>query len=127
MDQTLTKYEIAKEKNIPLPDVNELTFHYLCGNLSEFIFKPKTPHPNFNLSWRPELKDFEKALEQELVVKRNENMAKTIMQEIQLLNSKEKKLFFTIGAGLCYRVCQLLITVFQTYAFNHNSSFYHVR
>ena len=101
LNHVLTKYDLARQGKISLPDAYELTYHYLCGNLSEFMFSSKNLIINSTPTSSQHLRDFEKSLIQELLFKRNKNMANKIIQEIKNTGlNKEKKMFFTIGAGL---------------------------
>ena len=96
------KYDLARQGKITLPDAYDLTYHYLCGNLSEFMFPSNNRLIiNSTQTSSQDLQDFEKSLTQELLVKRNKNMADKIIQEIQYTDlNKRKRMFFTIGAGL---------------------------
>lgn len=98
LNEMLTKYNLEREDKISLPTTNILTYHYLCGNLSKFIF----PHNDNEIkstqnSRKQAIKEFEKSLTQELLLKRNQKMAENIIKEVQ--GGSGKRMFFAIGAG----------------------------
>lgn len=84
LNKTLTKYNLARMGKLKLPASSDLTYHYLCGNLSKFVFQQ-------------EMDDFEESLTQEMILKRNLKMTQRIIKEIR--STRNKRMFFAIGAA----------------------------
>lgn len=103
----LTKYNLTREGKMSLPTANELTFNYLCGNLSKFIFANNDIElKSIEGSKKQAIQDFEESFIQELLLKRNQKMAENIIKEVQAAGTaKRKRLFFAIGAGLYFYFC----------------------
>lgn len=98
----LTKYNLAREGKLRLPQPNQLTYQYLCGSLSEFIFPPQDVRLKSSSTFMQEAKeDFEESLTRALLQKRNQNMVAKIIKELRSGGSRqEKRMFFAIGAGI---------------------------
>lgn len=106
LDELLTRYDIErKEKNNKPEETNHLTYHYICGNLSDYVFssKKRINISSVQTSRGQTLQNFEQSLKEELFLRRNKQMAKKIIKEIKFERKKKnRRLFFTIGAGIFY-------------------------
>ncbi|XP_028404636.1 metalloprotease TIKI2-like [Dendronephthya gigantea] len=103
LDELLTKYDIEKkEKHNKPEDTNDLLYHYICGNLSEYVFSSKESINTSSVQrsrWQT-LQDFEQSLKKEMFLRRNKQMARKIIKEIKFERKRKKRrLFFTIGAA----------------------------
>ena len=103
----LTKYNDARKETHNEPASSNLTYHYVCGNLSNYLFSSKlTIKTASQKSKLQTLRNFEDSLTEELFLRRNKQIASKIIQEIKFERKRKKKrLFFTIGAGkfiLCH-------------------------
>jgi hypothetical protein len=93
----LTKYNHTSYQ----PAKTNLTYHYVCGNLSNYVFSSKVNIKTSTQTSRLQtLRNFEDSLTKELFLRRNGKMARKIIQEIKFERKrKNRRIFFTIGAG----------------------------
>ena len=101
MDELLTEYNRSRNEKHHQSPGSELTYQYLCGNLSSYVFSSAINANNsYPKSKLKALRNFEDLLTNELFLRRNVQMAKRMIEEIR--SSEEKKMFFTVGAGMFY-------------------------
>jgi hypothetical protein len=102
LDEILTKYNDAKNEKHSEQSGRNLMYHYVCGNLSSYLFSSQVNASHQKSSTlQTALRNFEDSLTEELFLRRNKQFARKIIQEINKPERKRKKrrMFFAIGAG----------------------------
>ena len=102
LDEILTKYNDAKNEKDSEQSGRNLMYHYVCGNLSSYLFSSQVNASHQKSSTlQTALRNFEDSLTEELFLRRNKQFARKIIQEINKPERKRKKrrMFFAIGAG----------------------------
>ena len=100
----LDQYNLSKDENHNEAAKNSLMYHYMWGNLGNYIFSSKmnlkTSSPV--TSKMQILRKFEKSMTRELFLRRNKQMARKIIREIKIEHKRKKSgsMLFIVGAGM---------------------------
>lgn len=97
----LTEYNRSRREKHHQSPGKELTYQYLCGNLSNYIFSSAiNAKTSYSMARLKALRSFEDLFTEEFFLRRNVQMAKKMMEEIRL--SRDRRMFFTVGAGMFF-------------------------
>ena len=103
LDEILTNYNHARNENGSQLSSEYLLYHYVCGNLSSYLFSSQLNVSRQPTSTLQTLRNFEDSLTEEMFLRRNKQIARKIIQEIKFERRRNnRRIFFAVGAGIFF-------------------------